>query len=538
MASRRRRRKSIGKVIVDVERRVRRVEKRPGAKRLKTNVVTTEKLGYRAVTTKVIKIDAVNTENIAPDAVTPIEASFGVNIVSTTEPEPEYLKPGTQWTNPETSETQVYDAGNEEFVPVGGADLIARQTADGKNTIYAQNDAPVASATVILKTNDLWYDTNDGNKLYVWNGTAWSNIQDTAISAAAQAATAAQSTADGKNKVYRQTAEPTGGTYAEGDLWFDTDDNNKIYRRTSGAWTAVQLGGSALANINANSITAGSIDASVITVSNINAGNISTGTINADRIQANSLSVDKLTAGTLRTGTIYTGDIAAGQITAGTITAAISISSPTISGGTVSGATISLTGSQGVVSNPSSGTWSQTSDTSNKLNFTAANYSVIPAGETTTYEVSGGYYDPVNEIWVESFTNETRTTNTVKITDTTLQGRIPSSTFYYGELYVESGSGSGGATMWANYNGGYISFEVIASSTEKSFYIRGDDTNWTNTHDTTGGADQPAYLQADSAGKITRGRAIFTSGSSSATILGSSWSGVGQNGDLAFSTGN
>ena len=56
MASRRRRRKSIGKVIVDVERRVRRVEKRPGAKRLKTNVVTTEKLGYRAVTTKVIKV--------------------------------------------------------------------------------------------------------------------------------------------------------------------------------------------------------------------------------------------------------------------------------------------------------------------------------------------------------------------------------------------------------------------------------------------------------------------------------------------------
>ena len=42
MASRRRRRKSIGKVITDVERRVRRVEKRPGATRLKRNVVTGE----------------------------------------------------------------------------------------------------------------------------------------------------------------------------------------------------------------------------------------------------------------------------------------------------------------------------------------------------------------------------------------------------------------------------------------------------------------------------------------------------------------
>jgi hypothetical protein len=261
LASRRRRRKSIGKVIVDVERRVRRVEKRPGAKRLKRNVVTTEKLGFRAVTTKVIQVDAVETENIAPDAVTPIEASFGVNIVSITSPDPEYLKPGTQWIDPGTGESKVYDAEAEVFVDVAAIDAAARE-----------------------------------------------------------AATAAQSTADGKNKIYRQTAEPTGGTYVEGDLWFDTDDNNKIYRRTSSAWTAVQLGGNGLANINANAITAGTIDASVITVSNINAGNISTGFLAADRIQANTLDVNKLTAGTLRAGTVYAGDISANQINAGTLT--------------------------------------------------------------------------------------------------------------------------------------------------------------------------------------------------------------------------
>ena len=273
-------------------------------------------------------------------------------------------------------------------------------------------------------------------------------------------------------------------------------------------------------------------------MSNITAANISTGFRAAERIQANTIDVDKLTAGTLRAGTIYTGDIVASQITTGTITASVSMSSAIITGGSISGLTITLGGTQSVISNENTGSWSQTSDTSNKLNFTAANYSVIPAGETTTYEVSGGYYDSVNEVWVESISNETRSTSTIKITDTTLQGQIPSSEFYYGELYVESGSGTGGATLWANYNGGYISFEVIASATEKSFYIRGDGTNWTNAHDTTSGADQPAYLQADSAGKITRGRSIFTSGSSSATILGAGWSGVGQNGDLAFSTGN
>jgi len=101
-------------------------------------------------------------------------------------------------------------------------------------------------------------DTDDGNKQYYWTGTAWVSVQDLAIQAAATAAAAAaagaaaaqsaaaaadaaavaaQTTADGKNKIYRQTTQPTGGTYAEGDLWFDTDDDNKFYRYTSGAWT-------------------------------------------------------------------------------------------------------------------------------------------------------------------------------------------------------------------------------------------------------------------------------------------------------------
>ena len=172
----------------------------------------------------------------------------------------------------------------------------------------------------------------------MWNGTSWVNIQDTAIAAAAAAAVAAQSTADGKNKVYRQDAQPSGGTYVSGDIWFDTDDNNKIYRYSGSAWVAVQLGGNALANVNANSITAGTIDASVITVSNITASNISTGTLAAARIAANSLDVSVLQAGTLRAGTVYSGNIVASQITTGTMSA------DRISGGTITGALFNLSG--------------------------------------------------------------------------------------------------------------------------------------------------------------------------------------------------
>ena len=233
MASRRRRRKTIGKVVSDVERRVRVVEKRPGAKRIKRNVVTAEKIKYRTIAAK----------NIVVDGVTPNEVSFGTTVVSDTEPTT-YLKEGTTWVDPDTGAAAVYDPATEAFVDLTAVDLTARASADGKNTIY------------------------------------------------------------------RQTSQPTGGTYVTGDTWFDSDDNNKIYRYNGSTWVAVQLGGNGLANISANSITTGSIDASVITVSNLDAGNITTGLLSASRI------------------------------TTGTISASISITSATITGSTVTGGTI------------------------------------------------------------------------------------------------------------------------------------------------------------------------------------------------------
>ena len=228
MASRRRRRKNIGGVIAQTEARVRRVEKRPGATRLKTNVVSTEKIQPRAVVTKVI----------ATDAVTANEAAFGVTVVTDTQPT-EYLKEGTTWVDPNTGSTQVWSTDSSTFIEV--TDSTARASADGKNTIY------------------------------------------------------------------RQTSQPTGGTYVTGDVWFDSDDNNKIYRYNGTSWVAVQLGGNGLANINANSITTGTIDASVITVSNLDAGNITTGSLSATRIGAGTISASiEMTSATVTGGLIRT----------------------------------------------------------------------------------------------------------------------------------------------------------------------------------------------------------------------------------------
>ena len=186
---------------------------------------------------------------------------------------------------------------------------------DGKTKAYYQATAPTSGMT----EGDIWFDTDDGYKLYYYTGSAWTSVQDTSIAAAQSAATAAQTTADGKNKIYRQGTTPTG-TFSVGDLWFNTSNDNAISRWDGSSWVANTLGNNALASISANKITAGTIDASVITVSNINAGNISTGTLAADRIASASITGTKIAAGTITASNIATATITATQIAAGTIT--------------------------------------------------------------------------------------------------------------------------------------------------------------------------------------------------------------------------
>lgn len=141
----------------------------------------------------------------------------------------------------------------------------------------------------------------------------------------------AQASADGKNTIYRQNSQPSGGTYVTGDTWFDTDDDNKIYRYDGTSWVGFTLGNNALASISANKITAGTIDASVITVSNINAGNISTGVLSAITIRGNTIQqgssgnyilmdqTDKATIKFYVTGFTYPGYISVESSYGGTL---------------------------------------------------------------------------------------------------------------------------------------------------------------------------------------------------------------------------
>lgn len=106
---------------------------------------------------------------------------------------------------------------------------LAQATADGKIVTYHQASQPTADGF-----GDIWLDSDDGNKMYRWDGSSWNPVQDNAIATAISAASTAQATADGKVVTYRQSSQPTAE--GVGDLWIDSDDNNHIYRWDGTSW--------------------------------------------------------------------------------------------------------------------------------------------------------------------------------------------------------------------------------------------------------------------------------------------------------------
>lgn len=85
------------------------------------------------------------------------------------------------------------------------------------------------------------------------------STQDSAL--ASQLSTVS-AVANGRNRTFKQPNAPTGAN--EGDLWFDSDDNNKAYRYTSGAWTAtddLRIAANAAAIVNEQNARASAITA-------------------------------------------------------------------------------------------------------------------------------------------------------------------------------------------------------------------------------------------------------------------------------------
>jgi hypothetical protein len=116
------------------------------------------------------------------------------------------------------------------------------------NKTYYQTSAP-SGALVI---GDLWFDIDDGYKLYRWDGTTW--VDTTRDIAAGDFGS-------GLRAVKYVTSLPSSGNTI-GDLAFLSTDK-KLYRYTGSAWTAAIAGSDITGTIDgsqlaANSIVAGS----------------------------------------------------------------------------------------------------------------------------------------------------------------------------------------------------------------------------------------------------------------------------------------
>lgn len=146
--------------------------------------------------------------------------------------------------------------------------------------------------------------------------TLSSNIQQEATTRASDDAALAttiesvSAVANAKNKTFYQTSEPSAGESEAGDIWFDTDDDNKVYRYSGTAWeeafdariaaNASAITDEATARADADSALATSIETLSATVDDnntaVNAAIEDEATARADADTALATSIETLQA--------------------------------------------------------------------------------------------------------------------------------------------------------------------------------------------------------------------------------------------------
>lgn len=267
------------------------------------------------------------------------------------------------------------------------AAAAAAGVANGKADVLIQSTAP---ATSMRKPTTLWIDTTSGaNTPKRWNGSTWSAVTDkaakdaanaavkahaaaqTAQSTADKASTAAanaasqanqaqaaakkaQTTADGKNLIYRGPDEPAHDGLKPGDMWWRTqkywtrwqgEKNNSpslmadFYTYWTGApnnspsvlvplsdrvievltWDGTRFTPFDL--VANNILAAGTVGAKTIAANAVTAEKLSANAVTADKLAANSVTTEKLVADAVTAGKLAADSVQARNIVALAITA-------------------------------------------------------------------------------------------------------------------------------------------------------------------------------------------------------------------------
>ena len=173
------------------------------------------------------------------------------------------------------------------------------------------------------------------------NAISTANAASSTATSANSTATSALNAANSKIKSYYQNDAPTGGTYVEGDLWFELDNGNKAYRWSGSAWVAVQdtkvtnalqKGGSYFIENASNQLTQINSNGITISSSGFTINTDTTATVGASKLVINSAGITARDASGNNTFTInaLTGDAEfKGSVTSGSTVSGSRISTTT-----------------------------------------------------------------------------------------------------------------------------------------------------------------------------------------------------------------
>lgn len=103
------------------------------------------------------------------------------------------------------------------------------------DTFWQPTAPPIGDGANEAKVGDIWFDTDNNDKVYRCKDGAWVESPKDALAEAIKAAVNAQSTADGKVKLYVGLNPPSPGPFQLNDLWFN-QRTNTLLRWTGSAW--------------------------------------------------------------------------------------------------------------------------------------------------------------------------------------------------------------------------------------------------------------------------------------------------------------
>lgn len=283
------------------------------------------------------------------------------------------------------------------------AAAAAAGVANGKADVLIQSTAPDAS---MRKPTTLWIDTTGGaNTPKRWNGSAWVAVtdktatdaanaavkantaaktaQDTADKAATAAANAAsqanqanaaakkaQTTADGKNLIYRGPDEPSHDGLKPGDMWWRTQ---KYWTRWKGEknnspsmladfytyWTgAPNNSPSVLVPLSDRVVEVLTWDGTrfepfdlvannILAAGTVAAKHLAADSVTAEKVKANAITVDKLAANSVTTEKLVADAVTAAKLAANSVQArnivALAITSDKLAANSVTTAKLKVT---------------------------------------------------------------------------------------------------------------------------------------------------------------------------------------------------